>query len=147
MKKQLVLTAALISLSACRSGGDVTLFDMFSFESDEQTVVIADEAVPVPASASYHLMKRGDRYAEAEYPIPSYVYGLAAGRAVNKMLEETPEFLPKTKKRRFMSPPPFPLTAICRKKRPCCQTRRCAILSIMPECITLSRMNKRRNIS
>lgn len=94
MKKQIVSAICLLMLTACSDVSSPTLCDMFGWCRSKYNVKYVDavtmEEVSEDEALGYSLMKRGDRYDNAEYVISPQVYGIVATRATNKMLSETP---------------------------------------------------------
>lgn len=94
MKKQFVSALCLLALTACSDISSPTICDMFGWCRSKYNVKYVDavtmEEVSVDEAEGYNLMKRGDRYENAEYVISPQVYGIVASRATNKMLSETP---------------------------------------------------------
>lgn len=93
MKKQLVSVFCLLALSACSDISSPTLCDMFGWCRTRGYQVkyvdaVTMEEISVAEGEGYNLMKRGDRYENADYIISPDVYGIVAARATNKMLDE-----------------------------------------------------------
>ena len=102
MKKQVVLFSCLLMLTACSDISSPTLCDMFGWCRSKYNVKYVDavtmEEISEEARANgYTLMKRGERYDNAEYVISPQVYGIVATRATNKMLAETPAIFAQDK--------------------------------------------------
>ena len=93
MQKQIITVVSLLVLTAC-SNRTSTVFDFFSRKDTPADVAyVADEAGETNSQisgAGYHLVKRADRYAAADYIILPQEYAVVATRAVNKMLADVP---------------------------------------------------------
>ena len=89
MKKLSVLALSLLAVTAC-SNQTLTLLDFFDGSDASDEVAVAGEDYVAISGAGYHLAKRADRYAAADYVITPQEYAIVATRAVNKMLAEAP---------------------------------------------------------
>lgn len=101
MKKQVVLSFGLLMLAACSDVSSPTLCDMFGWCRSKYNVKYVDgvtmEEISEEEALGYSLMKRGERYDNAEYVISPQVYGIVAARATNKMLLEAPAIFAQDK--------------------------------------------------
>ncbi len=118
MKKQVIIGLCAYAAAACSTNpysSNETLADMFIWGAPKQTapqpkaapqVIAAEEVkeikvVEMPAEdtvvETFSVAKRGERYEQATYNISPQVYGIVAGRAVNKMLTEVPALLAANK--------------------------------------------------
>ncbi len=120
MKKQAIISCCVYLATACSTNpysNNETLADMFIWGAPKQempkvkkqkvavekvkevkTVEIPVEDIDAAVNVeTFSVAKRGERYEQASYNITPQIYGIVAGRAVNKMLAEVPALLAEDK--------------------------------------------------